>query len=301
MFYFNSNNLCNGGEMVKKIGLIILMMIACIMPINANSISVELQDSVDELSKENVEFNVVQVAKLVDGFYVLNEEFQDLDVDFNTELLAEEVEAICTKLSGYSLVGQTLVTDEEGKAVLEDVEEGLYFIDPVNINEYERMSPMLVSVPEWDGDTLNYDVLMYPKHRPFEKLIIKKIDKDSKDEILDSIEFTSFKDKDCTESLKTFKGNGTLSILMREDAMYLKETKAPSGYEKSDQVLFVEVKEDEIFIDGKKVENNEFLFENKKIHVPTGIEYHGNIYVTLGLIALVVILHLIRLNRYIGD
>ena len=118
MFYFNSNNLCNGGEMVKKIGLIILMMMACIMPINANSISVELQDSVDELSKENVEFNVVQVAKLVDGFYVLNEEFQDLDVDFNTELLAEEVEAICTKLSGYSMVGQTLVTDEEGKAVL---------------------------------------------------------------------------------------------------------------------------------------------------------------------------------------
>ena len=294
MFYFNSNNLCNGGEMVKKIGLIMLMMIACIMPINANSISVELQDSVDELSKENVEFNVVQVAKLVDGFYVLNEEFQDLDVDFNTELLAEEVEAICTKLSGYSLVGQTLVTDEEGKAVLEDVEEGLYFIDPVNIHEYERMSPMLVSVPEWDGDTLNYDVLMYPKHRPFEKLIIKKIDKDSKDEILDSIEFTSFKDKDCTESLKTFKGNGTLSILMREDAMYLQETKAPSGYEKSDQVLFVEVKDDEIFIDGKKVENNEFLFENKKIHVPTGIEYHGNIYVTLGLIALVIILHLIN-------
>ena len=294
MFYFNSNNLCNGGEMVKKIGLIMLMMIACIMPINANSISVELQDSVDELSKENVEFNVVQVAKLVDGFYVLNEEFQDLDVDFNTELLAEEVEAICTKLSGYSMVGQTLVTDEEGKAVLEDVEEGLYFIDPVNINEYERMSPMLVSVPEWDGDTLNYDVLMYPKHRPFEKLIIKKIDKDSKDEILDSIEFTSFKDKDCTESLKTFKGNGTLSILMREDAMYLKETKAPSGYEKSDQVLFVEVKDDEIFIDGKKVENNEFLFENKKIHVPTGIEYHGNMYVTLGLIALVIILHLIN-------
>ena len=284
MFYFNSNNLCNGGEMVKKIGLIILMMFACVMPVNANSIRVELQDSVDELSKENVEFRVVQVAKLVDGFYVLNEEFKDLDVDFNTELLAEEVEEICAKLSKYGVTGERLVTDEEGKAVLEDVEEGLYFIDPVNINEYERMSPMLVSVPEWDGDTLNYDVVMYPKHRPFEKLIIKKIDRDSKEEILDSIEFTSFKDRDCTESLKTFKGNGTLSILMRDDAMYIKETKAPSGYEKSDEVLFVEVKEDEIFIDGK----------NKKMHVPTGIEYHGNIYVTLGLIALVVLLHLIN-------
>ena len=211
---------------MKKIGLIILMMFACVMPINANSIRVELQDSVDELSKENVEFRVVQVAKLVDGFYVLNEEFKELDVDFNTELLAEEVEEICAKLSEYEVTGERLVTDEEGKAVLEDVEEGLYFIDPVNINEYERMSSMLVSVPEWDGDTLNYDVVMYPKHRPFEKLIIKKIDRDSKEEILDSIEFTSFKDRDCTESLKTFKGNGTLSILMRDDAMYIKETKA---------------------------------------------------------------------------
>lgn len=294
MFYFNSHNLCDGGEMVKKIVLFILMMMACVMPISANSISVELQDSVDELSKENVEFNVVQIAKLEDGFYVLNEEFQDLDVDFNRELLAEEVEAICTKLSGYSMVGQTLVTDEEGKAVLEDVEEGLYFIEPIHIHEYERMSPMLVSVPEWEQDTINYDVVLYPKHRPFEKLILKKLDRDSKEEILDSFEFTSYKDRDCTEPLKTFKGKGTLSILLREDAMYLKETKAPNGYEKSDQVLFVEVKEDEIFIDGKKVENHEFLFENKKIHVPTGIEYHGNIYVTLGLIALVIILHLIN-------
>ena len=127
------------------------MMFACVMPINANSISVELQDSVDELSKENVEFRVVQVAKLVDGFYVLNEEFKDLDVDFNTELLAEEVEEICTKLSEYEVTGERLVTDEEGKAVLEDVEEGLYFIDPVNINEYERMSPMLVSVQSGMG------------------------------------------------------------------------------------------------------------------------------------------------------
>ncbi len=64
MFYFNSNNLCNGGEMVKKIGLIILMMIACIMPINANSISVELQDSVDELSKENVDLMLCKLQSL---------------------------------------------------------------------------------------------------------------------------------------------------------------------------------------------------------------------------------------------
>lgn len=36
MFYFNSNNLCNGGEMVKKIGLIILMMMAPYIFVRSN-------------------------------------------------------------------------------------------------------------------------------------------------------------------------------------------------------------------------------------------------------------------------
>ena len=280
--------------MVKKIGLIILMMMACIMPINANSISVELQDSVDELSKENVEFNVVQVAKLVDGFYVLNEEFQDLDVDFNVEFNAEQIENLCDEIQKKDVEGLHVKTDSKGIAKVEDIEQGLYFIDPVDICGYENMRPMLVSVPQWQEDELVYSVVVYPKHSPFEKLILKKVDQETKQEILDEIEFTSYKDKDCKEKIASYKGSGTISILMRNQEMYLKETKAPNGYEKSDQVLFVEVKEDEIFIDGKKVENHEFLFENKKIHVPTGIEYHGNMYVTLGLIALVIILHLIN-------
>ena len=49
-----------------------------------------------------------------------------------------------------------------------------------------------------------------------------------------------------------------------------------------------------IMLDTKGPEYRIKTFENKKIHVPTGIEYHGNIYVTLGLIALVIILHLIN-------
>ena len=94
------------------------MMIACIMPINANSISVELQDSVDELSKENVEFNVVQVAKLVDGFYVLNEEFQDLDVDFNTELLLKKWKKFVQNLVGIPWLDKLLSQMKKGKLFL---------------------------------------------------------------------------------------------------------------------------------------------------------------------------------------
>ena len=80
-------------------------------------------------------------------------------------------------------------------------------------------------------------------------------------------------------------------IVMR---MYLKETKAPKGYDKSDRVLCVKVVDGSLYVDSKKLDSNVFEFENRKIHVPTGIEYHGNIYVTLGLVALVILLHLIN-------
>ena len=58
---------------MKKIVLFIMMFLCSIMPIHANSlasITIELQDSIDDLSKENVDFKLVQVAKLEDGYFV---------------------------------------------------------------------------------------------------------------------------------------------------------------------------------------------------------------------------------------
>ena len=63
---------------MKKIVLFIMMFLCSIMPIHANSlasITIELQDSIDDLSKENVDFKLVQVAKLEDGYFVLNDAF----------------------------------------------------------------------------------------------------------------------------------------------------------------------------------------------------------------------------------
>lgn len=281
---------------MKKIGIWILLLLCCILPVRAQemgSITIELQDSIDDLSKENVEFEIVQVAKLVDGYYVWDEAFQDVSLDLNADLKAEEMEQLIGDLKNKEYEGIRVKTDEKGIVKISDVDQGLYLIDPVNINEYENVQSMLVSVPEWDEEDLIYHVVVYPKHSPFEKLLLKKVDRDTQKEILDSIEFTSYKDKDCKEEIKTYKGNGTITFLLRDQKMYLKETKAPSGYILSKQVICVEVKDHDLYVDGKKLETNEFLFENTKVDVPTGVQYQENIYVTLGLISLVVILHLI--------
>ena len=282
---------------MKKIVLFIMMFLCSIMPIHANSlasITIELQDSIDDLSKENVDFKLVQVAKLEDGYFVLNDAFQDLDVDFNVEFNAEQIENLCDEIQKKDVEGLHVKTDSKGIAKVEDIEQGLYFIDPVDLSGYENMRPMLVSVPQWQEDELVYSVVVYPKHSPFEKLILKKVDQETKQEILDEIEFTSYKDKDCKEKIASYKGSGTISILMRNQEMYLKETKAPKGYDKSNRVLGVKVVDGSLDVDSKKLDSNVFEFENRKIHVPTGIEYHGNIYVTLGLVALVILLHLIN-------
>ena len=47
---------------MKKIALFIVMLFSCIIPVQAStnaSITIELQDSIDNLSKENVEFEIV--------------------------------------------------------------------------------------------------------------------------------------------------------------------------------------------------------------------------------------------------
>lgn len=287
---------------MKKLGLFIMMvwigLTSCMIPVQANdkgTLSIELQDSIDELSKENVEFEIIQVAKLIDGYYVLNEAFENIDIDLNTELKAEQIEDLCSQLEEIKTDGKFYKTDADGNIEIPDVEEGMYFIQVKDLAEYEPIQPILVSVPQWEEDTLIYDVHVYPKHSPFHKVILHKIDTDTKKDILDNVEFTSFKDAACKEKIKTYKGNGTISILMKEQSMYIQETKAPNGYVLSSKTIHLEVKDHHLYIDGKEVESGYILdFENKKIHVPTGLNLGENKYVTLGLIALVIGLHIVN-------
>lgn len=287
---------------MKKLGLFIMMvwigLTSYMIPVHANdtgTLSIELQDSIDELSKENVEFDIIQVAKLVDGYYVLNEAFENIDTDLNTELKAEQIEDLCLQLQEIKTEDTSYKTDADGKIEIQDVEEGMYFIRVKNLAEYEPIQPMLVSVPQWEEDTLNYDVHVYPKHSPFQKIILHKIDADTKKDILENVEFTSFKDASCKEKIKTYKGNGTITILMKDQSIYIQETKSPDGYVLSSKIIHLEVKDNHLYVDGKEVESGYILdFENKKIHVPTGLKLGENKYVTLGLIALVIALHIVN-------
>ena len=99
---------------MNKFLKVLFIFLACIcgicIPIHAQdvgSITVELQDSVDGLSKENVELGIQKVASIVDGKYVVCDAFKSLNVDFNVKLNTTEYEGILTKIENlnYGCIG----------------------------------------------------------------------------------------------------------------------------------------------------------------------------------------------------
>ena len=108
-----------------------------------------------------------------------------------------------------------------------------------------------------------------------------KVDAETKETIKDKFTFAIYEDIECTKLIKEIKSNNEDGTAIFEElrygTYYLKETKAPSGYELSDKVVKVEINDKGIFVDDVQVEEKdntiEFTFENKKIEVPkTGDE-----------------------------
>ncbi len=99
----------------------------------------------------------------------------------------------------------------------------------------------------------------------FYSLQIKKKDSSTNNAILNSaFEFSAYSDKDCTQLVKTVSGDtktGTALFdkLTSGTTFYIKETKAPAGYNLSDQVIKASVQDDGLYINDKKVETDNYL------------------------------------------
>ncbi len=274
------------------------------LPIHAKdmgSITIELQDSIDHLSKENVEFEIHKIASIVDGKYVLCSEFESLDVDFNMEMNTDEFEEVLDKISNMNLKSEeSYKTDKDGICKINDLDLGIYYVYPIDISEYEVISSTLVSIPQWDNDEIVYDIEILPKHIPFPKFEIQKIDSKSKEIVDDLVEFTLYSDASCENKIKTLSGKGKIQVLCNVSDFYIKETKAPNGYKINGRTIKVNVKDNVLYIDDKVVESGYvFEFENEKEEIPTSTQTNGYMYVLFGSIScfIVVILWIVKKRR----
>lgn len=131
------------------------------------SITIKLTDGEEGTSKEGVEFSYTRIADISNGEYVLLNDTED--VNLNAIETAEELEQAAATLSDIVMESDGVAaTDETGKAVIRNLEVGVYLLKAENIAKYETITPTLIAIPTWDeskGDMI-YDVTVIPKHTP---------------------------------------------------------------------------------------------------------------------------------------
>ena len=195
--------------------------------------------------------------------------------------------------TGKELEGAKLtVTDENGKVVDEwtSSEEshkvtGLEESKKYTLTEttcpygYEQAESITFEVSK---DKKTQKVVM--KDQPILKNVkVIKIDTDTKEQIKEKFVFGIYKDSECKDMIQELKSNNGDGFVefkdLRYETYYIKELKAPVGYELSNRVAKVEINDKGIFVDNSQVEEKdgtiEFNFENKHIEIPkTGDNSH---------------------------
>jgi LPXTG-motif cell wall-anchored protein len=124
---------------------------------------------------------------------------------------------------------------------------------------------------------------------------VEKIDSETKETIYDKFVFGIYEDPECTKLIKQVESDEDTGTALFEElrygTYYIKEIRAPKGYELSDLVVKIDINDNGIFIDDQLTEETDntviFTYENKKIEVPqTGDNKHLAIALGIGLLSL---------------
>ena len=250
-----------------------LLSLCCIRPVSAQEalpqpmdpstqekggVHVELEETQDKLSREGVGLSLAYVATIKEGSYQLTEDYSSANVDLNAIETAEGLQEAADTLQPLVKDAiQTKQTNAQGIVDFTDLEVGVYLLYVSDQAGYETIQPTLISVPMWDetAKQMNYHIEVFPKHAPLPALHVRKVDHYDHKSILKEAEFTLYSDAECTEAIKTEKtdpkdGVASFDGLLYQ-TVYIKETKAPAGYQLSKEVIKVTINDNWVNGDDK--------------------------------------------------
>jgi len=135
------------------------------------NITIALEDTKKQLSKDGVKFGIVKIADVYKGKFVLEKIYEDTSINLNEIKNANELELAAKKLEKKSKTPiDYIITNDEGIAKISDLSVGVYLIYAEDIANYENITPFLISVPMFQESeqVMKYDIDVYPKHTPLE-------------------------------------------------------------------------------------------------------------------------------------
>lgn len=137
------------------------------------SITVNLEEGKNGTSVKNVELELIKIADIINGQYLLINDLQDIEIDLNTLETAEDMKNAAYTISkitvSKNIVGTRKTTNDYGTVKFDQLEKGVYLLQATDINKYENIVSTLISVPAFNNESknsMNYDISIVPKHSP---------------------------------------------------------------------------------------------------------------------------------------
>ncbi len=149
---------------MKKYFAMFLFTIAMLCPMQAFAKTGNMKIQLPENGAEAV--SCAKVGNMVNGIFVLEDGYEESQVDLNGLKTARELEDAAELLMKYEKSGNVYQLDEEGTVLIQDMEEGVYLIHGFGKTSKD-ISPGLVFLPTWmeEEKELLYDITVVPKYR----------------------------------------------------------------------------------------------------------------------------------------
>lgn len=164
----------------KWIGVGLVLLVLCFeltgFAAKQGSIQVILQDGVLGTSKIGVEIGCCKVAEWENGTFQWLQKYKDIDVQIKEETTASQLQEVADSLMEIVTDYDRKLTSKEGRVTFQNLTEGLYFIRVLNRENYEKVAPAIVAIPNWNQEGEQaYQVQLYPKHQPDPGTILTRI------------------------------------------------------------------------------------------------------------------------------
>ncbi len=277
-------------------------------------IRIELKETEDHRSRENVEFELYRVADLVDGDLVYFEPYSSCTLQVDQLDQFDEMKDALTLLKKQTRKekpDQNAKSDADGVVVFEGLERGLYFLHVSDPARYERVEDVIVTLPVYNEEEgrMENKVSVFAKSWPLPMVEIIKTD--TNHQVLEGMdfEFSSFRDADTQEVIerKSAQPDGHVCFSLNlNQTIYIKETRAPEGYILSAKVIEIALDEEgQLTIDGQPVEltNNKAVIEvqnRQATKAKTGVNSHTAACIGILLVSLmgVIVLLVFKKKRF---
>lgn len=212
----------------------------------------------------------IQEDGQVDG-YVLNDHVYKVEVTADSDLLTITCENTPTEME-FSKVGETgseelegaklQVIDKETGSIIDEWISGKephyihYLVEGEEYVMKEISAPYGYEIAEEITFTAGDGQKVTMKDKMIRSYIkVNKVDAEDHKDILKVAEFTLYSDAACTKKIRTAKTDTKNGIALFDDLTYgtyfVKETKAPAGYELSDEVVKVTIDDEWVKGDDK--------------------------------------------------